>query len=207
MSGADTYVPVSRLHRPEFVSPLPKGSRGWETQKRIWKFLRGQFAKAGITGGAAKAKPVSVVAKPKPKAKNVEDPYKGSTDIGQLVSGFYGYYVLGEHGARALVRVRSHMNREKSRERVVVELVKCEAGNFLRGKCGANTHIPHPWLKKDLEQIEIKDGPRASDMTMLYVYLTGVIDVYRKDVYAHVAATRGKGKPVGGIHPMPEAIQ
>ena len=205
LSGADTYVPVSRLHRPEFVSPLPKGSRGWETQKRIWKFLRGQFAKAGITGGAAKAKPVSVVAQPKPEAKKVEDPYKGSPDIGQLVSGFHGYYVRGEPGARGLIQVRSYTSKASGRERTVVELIRCEAGNFLWGKCKLHTHIPHLWLGKDLEQIEIKNVLRAPDMTMLHIYLTNVIDAHRKDVYESMAGARKK--PTGVVHPMPEAIQ
>ena len=139
LSGADTYVPVSRLHRPEFVSPLPKGSRGWETQKRIWKFLRGQFAKAGITGNA-KSKPVVVATPPiKPvakEAKKVEGLYRGSSDIGKMASGFYGDYVLGEPSARALIRVRSHTSRASGRERTVAELVRCEKGNSSTGSAG-----------------------------------------------------------------------
>ena len=208
LSGADTYITVAKLRNEKFVSPLPEGSRGRETQERIWKFLRGQFAKAGITGNA-KSKPVVVAMPPiKPvakEAKKVEGLYRGSSDIGKMESGFYGDYVLGEPSARALIRVRSHTSRASGRERTVAELVRCEKGNSLHGKCKLHTHIPHLWLKKEIEQIEIKDAPRAPDMAMLHIYLTNVIDAHRKDVYESMAGA--KEKPTGVVHPMPEAIQ
>lgn len=192
LSGADTYIAVSKLHRPEFVSPLPEGSKGRETQERIWNFLRGEFAKAGITGGEAKVKPVSVAAsvvpQPKPVAKKPQDSYKGSSDLGQLASGFYGYYAHGKPGARVLIRVRSHVSKTNGRERSVVELIRCEKGNSLHGKCELGTHIPHVWLERELDQMDEIRGARAPDMTMLHVYLTGAIDAHQKEVYASMGA-------------------
>ena len=186
LGGKNTYVTVVKLHNPEFLSPFPEGSDWWKTQKRIWDFLRGEFVKAGITGRytRVKTKPVSVPAlPPKPKVRESQDPYRGSSDLGQLASWVYGDYVLGGLGARALVRLRRHRSKTSGKVRLVVELIRCEEGNFLYGKCGLYTHIPHLWLKKELEQIEIL-GYHAPDMAMLHIYLTGVIDANRKEMYA-----------------------
>lgn len=204
LSGADTYVTVGKLRNPKFLSPFKEGSGFFEKQKRIWSFLRGEFAKTGITEGAAKAKPVPVAVPPAVKvvAKS-EDSYKGSKDIGQLVSGFYRDYVLGEPGARALIRVRSYTSKASGNSRTVVELVKCDGGNPLCGGCKPTTHIPHSWLGRELEQIEIV-GFRAPDMTMLYTYLTEVIETHRKEMYASMVTAK---KPRIITHNAPEAVQ
>lgn len=206
LSGAGTYVTVGKLRNPKFLSPFKEGSGFFEKQKRIWDFLRGEFAKVGITEGAVKAKPVSATVLPATKvavAKPEEDHYKGSKDIGQFVSGFYGDYVLGEPGARALIRVRSHTNKASGNSRTVVELVKCDGGNPLRGECKPTTHIPHSWLGRDLEQINIV-GFRAPDMTMLYIYLTEVIETHRKEMYASMVADK---KLVRVTHTAPKVVQ
>ncbi len=187
LSGSPTYITVAKLHGSKFFSPLPEGSRGWETQKRIWEFLRGQFAKAGITGGEAKAKPVSVAQPGKPERTKPEDAYKGSTDIGQLVSGFDGDYVLGEPGARAVIRVRNYENGANKKKYAVAEFVRCEAKNPLR-RTKSCTYIPHSWLRKHLSEIEIK-GARAVDMTELHLYLTTIIEAHSDEVYASMGAS------------------
>lgn len=185
LSGADMYVTIGKLRKHKFLSPFKERSGLFEKQKRIWDFLRGEFAKAGITEGAAKAKSVPVAQPAKPEVTKSEDAYKGSTDIGRLVSGFYGDYVLGKPGARALIRVRNHENGVK-KQYTVAEFVRCEAKNPLR-RTKFLTYIPHSWLSKYLSEIEIR-GARAVDMTELHLYLTTIIDAHRGEVYASMGA-------------------
>ncbi len=202
LSGSTIYVTVAKLHNQKFLSSFKEGSGLWHKQKRIWEFLRGEFTKAGIIGGEVKAKPVSAVKLAKMETTKLEDIYKGSTDIGQLVSGFYGDYVIGELGARAIIRVRNHENSNR-KNYTVAEFVKCEAKNPLR-RIKLRTYIPHSWLSKYISEIEIK-GARAVDMTELHIYVTTIIEAHRDEAYAHIAA-RPKGN--GTItHRAPETIQ
>ena len=108
---------------------------------------------------------IGIMAEPGVKEKS----YQGSTDIGKLLLGSLGDYVVGNVGERVMVKVS-----RRPGNFIEVKIIRSEEGSTLNGKCKDGTTIAHKWLGMAPAEVMIP-GENAEHKSALYSFLKEAI--------------------------------
>lgn len=166
LSRSPIYLTVNQADADEFYSKLPKASKGWEVQERIWNFLHCYFVKEGI-----KKAPTDKTAK---FAEGTV--MHTSVSVEDFVSGVHGLYRLNPD-RKEIFEVKEvpvlFKKTGKTQNILRVKVILFEKGHPLDGYTRPDTWFPHKLLFQ--KKTPHFFGGRAGDMFAMWDYLSGMV--------------------------------